>query len=88
MSLRQFLMFGEVLHEMVAATIAVVVVAVVGVAAAAVVVVVVGAVVILAATVSVIKYFLTRTVNFCCEATKSFFDKQLVCFSPPTNETF
>ena len=78
-------MFGEVLHEMVAATIAVVVV--VG-AAAAVVVVVVGAVVILAATVLVIKYFLTRTVNFCCEATKSFFDKQLVCFSPPTNETF
>ena len=80
-------MFGEVLPEMVAATIAVVVV--VGVAAAAVVVVVVGAVVvILAATVLVIKYFLTRIVNFCCEATKSFFDKQLVCFSPPTNETF
>ena len=63
---------------MVAAAIAVVVV--VGAAAAVVVVVVGAVVVILTATVLVIKYFLTRTVNFCCEATKSFFDKQLVYF--------
>ena len=65
---------------MVAVTTAVVVVVVVAVDVAIVV--------ILTATVLVIKYFLTRIVNFCCEATKSFFGKQLVCFSPPTNETF